>query len=286
MPGMSIVLDHQEQPRFAYGATRFLFGGLENIDPAEMAPRIAVEFKARDGLSLHGFLTRPKAAGGTALPLVLLRHGIADEWLFDTDAQFFASRGYAVLQVNFRGSGGRGDAFIKSGYREWGGKIQSDLIDGVQWAIAPGFADPSRICVCGASVGAYSAMMLPVRAPQRFKCAIGYAGVYNLAMLYRTKVSDRDAPRNGAALLKRDIGDDGAQQRRESPVALAGQIKMRDALFEAGNRAESMPVSAEGHDFYLSANRLEVYQKRAEFLARFLAPPRPVQGERAAATPP
>lgn len=289
----------------------FLFGELENIDSAEMAPRIAVEFKARDGLSLHGFLTRPKAAGGRALPLVLLPHGgphgIADEWFFDTDAQFLASRGYAVLQVNFRGSGGRGDAFIRSGYREWGGKIQSDLVDGVQWAIAEGFADPGRICVFGASFGAYSAMMLPVRAPQLFKCAIGYAGVYDLEMMYNKKLAEKDAALDGAALLKRYIGDDGAQQRRESPVALAGQIKvpvllihgsadditpvaqgkaMRDALSAVGNPAEYVQVSAEGHGFYLAANKLKVYQKLEEFLARFLAPPRPGQVERAAATPP
>jgi dipeptidyl aminopeptidase/acylaminoacyl peptidase len=289
----------------------FLFGGLENIDPIAMAPRIAVDFKARDGTSLHGFLTRPQAAGGAPLPLVLLPHGgphgVADEWFFDNDAQFLASRGYAVLQVNYRGSGGRGDAFIRSGFREWGGKIQSDLIDGVQWAIGQKFADPSRICVYGASFGAYSAMMLQVRAPKMFKCAVGYAGLYDLEMLYKDTLAKKDAPIDHAAWLKRTIGDDATQQREQSPVALASQIKvpvllihgsadditpvaqgkaMRDALFNAGNTPEYMQVSAEGHGFYLSANRLKVYAKLEQFLGKYLAPLRPGQVEPGAAASP
>ncbi len=289
----------------------FLFGGLENIEPADMAPRIPLEFKARDGLSLHGFLTRPNVAGGGPLPMVLLPHGgphgVADAWYFDTDAQFLASRGYAVLQVNFRGSGGRGDAFIKSGYQEWGGKIQTDLIDGVQWAIDQGFADPARICVFGASFGAYSAMMLPARAPKLFKCAVGYAGVYDLEMLYNNKLSEKDAVVDGAALLKRYIGDDAAQQRQQSPVALAGQIKvpvllihgsaddvtpvaqgkaMRAALDAAGNPPEYMQVSGEGHGFYLSANRQKVYARLEQFFAKFLAAPRPGQAGAGAVAPP
>ena len=294
----------------AANKAEFLFGGLENIEPADMAPRIPVEFKARDGTSLHGFLTRPKAAAGAALPMVLLPHGgphgVADEWFFDTDAQFLASRGYAVLQVNFRGSGGRGEAFIKAGYQEWGGKIQSDMVDGVQWAIGQGFADPARICVFGASFGAYSAMMLPARAPGLFQCAIGYAGVYDLEMLYKDKAAEKDAAVDVAALLKRYIGDDGAQQRAQSPVALAGQVKvpvllihgsaddiapvaqgkaMRSALEAAGNAPEYMQVSAEGHGFYLAKNRLKVYGKLEEFLAKYLAPPRPGQLEPGAAAP-
>lgn len=289
----------------------FLFGGLENIEPDNMATRIAVEFKARDGLSLHGFLTRPKAAGGGPLPMVLLPHGgphgVADTWFFDTDAQFLASRGYVVLQVNFRGSGGRGDAFIQSGYLEWAGKIQSDLVDGVQWAIAQGVADPARVCVFGASFGAYSAMMLPVRAPQLFKCAIGYAGVYDLEMLYKTTSAEKKAPADVAALLQRYIGEDGAQQRRQSPVALAEQIKvpvllihgsadditpvaqgkaMRAALVEVGNPPEYLQVSAEGHGFYLPANKLKVFRKLEEFLAKYLAAPRPGQVAAGAAASP
>jgi dipeptidyl aminopeptidase/acylaminoacyl peptidase len=277
----------------------FLFGDLENIEPDNMGSRIPISFKARDGLTLHGYLTLPKAAASAPLPMVLLPHGgphgIQDDWFFDTDAQFLASRGYAVLQVNYRGSGGRGDAFIKSGFLEWGGRIQEDLIDGVQWAIAQGHADPARICVFGASFGAYSAMMMPVRAPQLFKCAIGYAGVYDLEMLYKGKVKNKDATLDEAALLKRYIGDNSERQRQQSPVALADNIKvpvllihgsadditpvaqgkaMRDALIGAGNRPEYMQVSAEGHGFYLSANRLKVYRMLEQFLGEHLASPR------------
>lgn len=275
-----------------------LFTELEQIDPDLMGERRPITFAARDGLVLHGFLTLPRGAGGAPRALVLLPHGgphgIADEAAFDPYAQFLASRGYAVLQVNFRGSGGRGAQFIKAGFGQWGGKIQDDLADGVRWAIAEGVADARRVCVFGISFGAYSALMLPVREPQMFRCAIGYAGVYDLEMLLRD--ADKKDRQSADAVLRSYLGSDPAEHRRISPALLAEQIKlpvllihgtvddvtpiaqgraMRAALREAGNAPEYLQVGAEGHGFYLPANKLKVLQALETFLARHLAEPPP-----------
>lgn len=273
-----------------------LFAALEKIDPDQMGERKPISFSARDGVQLHGFLTLPPSRPAGPLPMVLLPHGgphgVADEWSFDPYSQFLASRGYAVLQVNYRGSGGRGDDFIKSGYTQWGGKIQDDLIDGVQWAIAGGVADKRRLCVFGISFGAYSAMMLPVRAPQMFRCAVGYAGVYDLEMLLR--VADKEDRKIADGVWRRYLGVDAAQHRLNSPAFLADQIKlpvllihgsadditplaqgttMRAALQQAGNPPEYLQVRSEGHGFYLPANKLKVLKTLEVFLARHLGTP-------------
>src|SRR5690606_6347841 len=134
------------------------------LDPAQMSARHYVRFKASDGLELDAYVTVP--AGVTELknlPMVLLPHGgphyVSDQWGFDSDAQFLASRGYLVLQVNYRGSTDRGYAFHAAGFGEWDDRIQEDLIDGMRWAISKGYADADRICVYGASFGGYSALM-------------------------------------------------------------------------------------------------------------------------------
>jgi dipeptidyl aminopeptidase/acylaminoacyl peptidase len=134
------------------------------LKPAQLARSRAIEFRSRDGRKLFGFYT---ANDDTARPLVVIPHGgphgVYDSWGYDTDAQFFASRGHGVLQVNFRGSGGRGYEFERAGYREWGGKVQDDISDGVKWLIDNHFTDPGRICTFGASFGGYAAMMQPIR---------------------------------------------------------------------------------------------------------------------------
>src|SRR5690606_8565168 len=131
----------------------------EWFDPLQMAERRPIQLKARDGLELHGYLTLPKGKGETKLPMVVHPHGgpfgIQDTWGFDTSAQLLADAGYAVLQLNFRGSGGYGQPFISAGKREWGKAMQDDLTDATRWAIQQGIADAGRICIYGASYGAY-----------------------------------------------------------------------------------------------------------------------------------
>lgn len=260
------------------------------LDPAQMSARHYVRFKASDGLELDAYVTVP--AGITELkdlPMVLLPHGgpyyVSDTWSFDSDAQFLASRGYLVLQVNYRGSGDRGDTFRAAGYREWGDRIQEDLIDGMRWAISKGYADEDRICVYGGSFGGYSALMLAAKAPKLVKCAIGIAGLYDL----RSFLDDSDTSRSfqGRAYIERVIGSDNDELLANSPLAMARKIKapvflahgeedkrtpfgqaedMYDALVEAGNRPLWMPVEGEGHGFYVRDNQIEFYKKLEKFL--------------------
>ena len=270
-----------------------LFAEKPWIEPERMAEQRAIRFKARDGLELHGYLTLPVNRDDSKLPLVLLPHGgphgPRDEWYFQSDAQFLASRGYAVLQVNYRGSGGRGPAFETAGYRQWGGKIQEDLIDGVRWIIEQGTVDEKRVCAYGGSFGAYSAMMSAIRAPGLFKCAIGYAGVYDLALMYddpRVK-----ARRTSFNYFVKVIGQDPAELAANSPTQLADKLTvpvllvhgggdkitlpiqaetMRDALKKAGRPPEWFYVSDEGHGFYAEKNRQAFYEKLEAFLTKHI----------------
>jgi dipeptidyl aminopeptidase/acylaminoacyl peptidase len=158
------------------------------LDPEKMSPVRSVELKARDGLALHGYLTLPRG-GDKNLPMVVLPHGgpfgIADSWDFDTESQMLAEAGYAVLRVNYRGSGNNGRSFQMAGARQWGKLMQDDVTDATKWAIAQGFADPKRICIYGASYGAYAAMMGLAREPELYKCGVGYVGVYDLQKMVR-----------------------------------------------------------------------------------------------------
>lgn len=269
---------------------------LPKLMPDQLGERKPVNFKARDGLALHGFLTLPHGAGAGPLPMVLLPHGgphnVSDDWHFDPYAHFLASRGYAVLQVNYRGSGDRGEDFIKAGFEQWGGRIQDDLADGVRWAIKEGIADQRRVCVFGISFGAYSAMMLPVREPGMFRCAAGYAGVYDLTMLLRDQDKEDRVVADG--VVRKFIGSDPVQHRLNSPSSLADRIKvpvllihgtadditpvaqgraMRAALIEAGNPPEYLQVRNEGHGFFLPANKVKVLNTLEAFLAKQMGPP-------------
>jgi dienelactone hydrolase len=275
------------------GKATLLFENRPWIKPERMAEQRPVSFKARDGMPLHGYLTLPPNRGEGKLPLVLLPHGgphgVADDWFFDTHAQFLASRGYAVLQVNFRGSGGRGPGFEAAGYRQWGGHMIDDLVDSVRWMVAQGAVDEKRICSFGASFGAYAAMMTAIRAPELVKCAVGYAGVYDLPMIYDLP----DAKLGGKAYryYQRALGQDMAELSAYSPTRLAAKLAapvllvhgsadevtppaqaqaMREALTKAGRPPEWFYVSGEGHGFYAEKNRQAFYEKLEAFLAKHI----------------
>lgn len=275
------------------GKADLLMTNMPDIDPARMAERRPFTFAARDGLQVTGYLTLPANPGKKKLPLVLLPHGgpfdVSDDWFFDSDSQFLASRGYAVLQVNFRGSSGRGPGFLHAGYRQWGGKLMDDLVDGVKWAIARPDIDGARVCVYGGSFGGYAAMMVPVREPSMFKCAVGYSGRYDLPSKY-----DEEGVKGNTQAINyfiKTLGNNQADLEADSPTHLADKIKipvllvhgksdkttglgqaemMRDALIKAGNPPEWLLVKGEGHGFYDAAHRKEFYQRLEAFLDKHI----------------
>ena len=263
------------------------------LTPEQLAPSLAIEFQSRDGRKLFGFYT---ARDHTPRPLVVIPHGgphgVYDTWGYDPDAQFFASRGYGVLQVNFRGSGGRGYEFERAGYREWGGKVQDDISDGVKWLVDNHLADPGRICTFGASFGGYAAMMQPIRNPGMYRCAVGYVGVYDLAIM--KKEGDIPGTRFGRRYLDRVLGSDDEALAAASParnvdkvgvpVFLAqGRIDRRvpmdqfkaltKAFAATGVEVETMVVPGEGHGFYKPENQAELYRRVDAFIGEHIGKP-------------
>jgi dipeptidyl aminopeptidase/acylaminoacyl peptidase len=262
------------------------------LDPATLAEQRAFEFTARDGTPIQGVLTLPRGATGP-VPLVVNPHGgpygIADTWGFDAEAQLLAAHGYGVLKVNFRGSGNYGRAFELLGLREWGGKMQDDLTDATRAAIAQGVADPARVCLYGASYGAYAALMGPVREPGMYKCVAGYVGVYDLPMMF--KKGDTKQSKSGRNYLAYVLGEDMEALRLRSPVAHAAEIKvpvflaaagederaplahskaMRKALADAGNEPDWLVYDTEGHGFYALEHQREYYRRLLAFLGKHL----------------
>ncbi|WP_114239156.1 S9 family peptidase [Dyella sp. C9] len=262
------------------------------IKPEQMASMQPVEFKARDGLAVHGYLSLPPGKEQAKhLPMVVYVHGgpfgVRDRWEFDPYVQMLATRGYAVLQVNFRGSGGYGDAFLRAGYREWGGKMQDDVTDATHWAIEQGIANPGRICIFGGSYGGYAALEGAVKEPDLYRCAIGYVGVYDLNLLY-SRGDASDSTKN-KSFLRFSLGEDSAQLAARSPINQLDKLKaglmlivggedtrvppahadeLRNALGKRGIGYEWLFKPDEGHGFYTEANRTELFEKVNQFLDR------------------
>ncbi len=279
---------------------RKLFAFEPWIDPSKMAERRPLHFKASDGREIEVILTLPPGRGESNLPMVLVPHGgpigVQDDWGYDTSAQFLASRGYLVLQVNYIGSSGRGIGFRDAGNMNWATGIQQELIDSVKWAIAQKYADADRVCIFGGSFGGYSALMAPIRAPGMFKCAVGYAGVYDLELMY--KKGDVYQSEQGRNALREELGDDPVQLAAISPTHLADKItvpvflihgeddrrapfahakEMRDALEAAHKTFEWMSKPGEGHGFYDEDNNVELYTRLQAFLEKYIGPGAPIQ---------
>lgn len=261
------------------------------IDPDKAATVEPFTFKARDALTIHGYLTRPRGASG-ARPMVLMPHGgpfgIFDGWQYDRDAQMLAAAGYTVMQVNYRGSGNYGWAFQTAGARQWGGAMQDDLTDATRWAVEQGHADASRICIYGASYGGYAALMGVAKEPSLYRCAAGYVGVYDLPMMQRQDGRKRRSLGNWS----RDwVGEDMAALAAASPNRLAERITvpvflaaggedeiapvehtrmMEAALKKAGVPVESLYYDTEGHGFYTEPHQREYYTRLLAFLSRHL----------------
>ena len=172
------------------GKITFLFSSRPNLEKAKLAPMHGAVIASRDGLELVSYLTLPASETGTRparpMPTVLYVHGGPwgrDGWHYNRDVQWLANRGYAVLQVNYRGSMGFGKAFTNAGDREWAGKMHDDLIDAVNWSIAEGIADPKRIAIFGASYGGYAAFVGATFTPDVFCCSVPVVGITNLETL-------------------------------------------------------------------------------------------------------
>lgn len=273
----------------------FVLARREQIDPANMAPMRPVTIQARDGLALHGFLTVPKRADGGNLPLVVMPHGgpfgVFDGWGFNSDTQLLAHAGYAVLRVNFRGSGNYGRSFRFAGARQWGRSMQDDLTDATHWAISEGIADPGRICIYGASYGGYAALMGAAREPDLYRCAVGYVGVYDLPRMVR---ENAQMGRWATTWSREWVGDDTEALAAVSPDRLAEHIRipvflaaggedqvapiahsesMERALKQAGVPVETLYYRTEGHGFHAVENRRGFYDQLLDFLGRHLGEP-------------
>jgi pimeloyl-ACP methyl ester carboxylesterase len=259
-----------------------------------------VEYTARDGLAMHGYLTRPPgAADATGLPLVVMPHG-GPEWrdrlTFDLEVQYLAARGYAVFQPNFRGSDGFGLAFIEKGYGEWGRKMQDDVSDGVKHLIAQKVVDPARVCIVGASYGGYAALAGAAFSPDLYRCAVSISGVSDLREMLKSrgKVFGKDS--DLYAYWVKQIGDpdrDAARIDAVSPALHVDRITipvllihgdhdeivpyeqskiMKKALDKAGRGTELITLEDEGHSGFTEDNSRLVLTSIDAFLARHLGP--------------
>lgn len=262
------------------------------FDPKAMGQVRPVSIRARDGLVLHGFLTLPPNSSGRSLPTVVYPHGGPfDEFdvpAFDTDAQILAHAGYAVLQINFRGSGNYGRAFLHAGARQWGRAMQDDLTDATRWLVEQKVADARRICLHGASYGAYAALMGVASEPSLYRCASGYVGVYDLPMMVE---DDRRLGRRAKIWTDDWIGSDPIELAKVSPSQMADRIKvpvflaaggedkrapveqtkrMEAALKRSGVSVQALYKPLEGHGFYTEANRRDYYTRLLAFFAAHL----------------
>ena len=278
-----------------------LFSARSWLDPRMMGERRPLSFDSKDGMKIHAYLTLPKQHADSKLPLVVLPHGgpfyVRDGWKFDPEAQMLASRGYAVLQVNFRGSSGYGSAYINAGTNQWGTGMIDDIAAGTQHLIGQGLVDAQRICIYGASYGGYAALMSAVRYPELYRCAVGYAGVYDLARQKRD--SDTARTKLGRSYLEFALGSDQATLEANSPIRHLDKLKaavmiahgeqdqrtpfsqaedLRDALKARQYPFEWLSYPLEGHGFYRLENREAFYTKLLQFLDQHI-------GEKSAAKP-
>ncbi|CAN5502424.1 S9 family peptidase [soil metagenome] len=256
-----------------------------------------VSFASRDGLALHGYLTLPQVDQQKNLPMVLLVHGGPwgrDRWTGGAlMPQFLANRGYAVLQINYRGSSGYGRAFMEKAVGEFAGKMHDDLIDGVNWAVANGIADPARVAIFGGSYGGYAAMVGLTFTPEVFACGIDFVGPTDLARLLETTPPYWEL---GKPWWTRYVGDpakpdDRKKMDAKSPLFKADQVvrpvlilhgvndprvkleqseMMVAALRKAGKQVEYVTFQGDGHGNHKWSNRLTQFRKTEDFLAACL----------------
>jgi dipeptidyl aminopeptidase/acylaminoacyl peptidase len=289
--GATWLYDH------ATGEARPLFRSHPHLDPADLAPTTPVTITARDGRALPSYLTLPVGVDPTALPMVLVPHGgpwTRDSWGPDPVAQLFANRGYAVLQVNFRGSTGFGRAHLQAGIGEFAGAMQDDLVDAVEWAVTQGHADPARLAIFGGSYGGYAVLTAVTQTPHLFAAAVDYVGISNLATFMRALPEAlRAGLRNNWHAYVGDPEDpeQEADMLARSPITHAGKIVTPLMVFQGANdvrvpQSESDAIVAslrsrgvdvayrvyddEGHLFSQPENLLDMFRATDRFFAEHL----------------
>ncbi|MBD2245682.1 S9 family peptidase [Nostoc sp. FACHB-888] len=272
----------------------FLFSNQPKLETLQLASMQPISYEARDGLTIHSYLTTPVGIATQNLPTVLLVHGgpwARDVWGFSPTAQWLANRGYAVLQVNFRGSTGYGKAFLNAGNREWAGKMHDDLIDSVNWLVEKGISDPQKIAIMGGSYGGYATLVGLTFTPEIFAAGVDIVGPSSLITLIETIPPYWEPMR--AALYHR-VGNLETEEeflKSRSPLFFADRIQkplligqgandprvkqsesdqIVNAMQEAGLPVQYALYTDEGHGFARPENRLHFFAIAEEFLAKYL----------------
>jgi dipeptidyl aminopeptidase/acylaminoacyl peptidase len=266
------------------------------LDEERMAEMKSIEYRSRDGQRIRGYLTSPRGVEPERLPLVVNPHGgpwARDSWGFNPEIQFLANRGYAVLQMNFRGSTGFGRAFLEASFGQWGLTMQDDVTDGVRWAVEQGIADPNRVAIYGGSYGGYAALSGMTKTPDLYACGISYVGVSNL-FTWIAAIPPYWTPY--LEMVHEMVGHperDEQRFRQNSPLFNVAQIRaplfvaqgandprvrkeeseqIVEALRGRGVDVEYLVKDNEGHGFQNEENRFDFYRSMERFLERHLRP--------------
>jgi len=287
-PGRYYVYDQSD------GAMKLFAQTNEQLKPRQLTPTRYTKYKTRDGLEIPAYLTLPAGRPAKNLPLVILPHGgpydVRDDGTYDVEVQFFANRGYAVLQPQYRGSGGYGKAFYEKGEGQWGRAMQDDLDDGMDWLAKEGTIDPKRVCLVGSSYGGYAALWGAVRNPERYRCAASFAGISDLKRQLKYQIEFKISKRYRKDWRKTVQGDETFDLTTVSPLFAIDKLKVpllivhgddeqrvpykqsklyADALAKAGKPFEFITLKGEGHGFSSDANQQLWLDKLDAFLTKY-----------------